>query len=113
MKPVQKTPVTKSDNKPKSDDKTLTADSKTEPPIAGVKSEEHKISLENVSEMNFVRKKSKFDQNVVHVQNQLYLARVHVRLKEFDKAKPFYDKVIEKEPNVIYLNLDFNFDTWI
>ncbi len=49
----------------------------------------------------FSKTPASFDANVILIQAELYLARVYSRLKDFNTAKSFYDRVIQKEPKVI------------
>lgn len=55
-----------------------------------------KESLKYVKKKNF-----NFNKFILYVQIQLVTARVYSRLKEFDKARSFYEKAIQKEPKVI------------
>ena len=51
----------------------------------------------------YVKKKNfNFNKFVLFVQIQLVSARVYSRLKEFDKARSFYEKAIQKEPKVFF-----------
>ncbi len=51
--------------------------------------------------LKFSKTPASFDANVILIQAELYLARVYSRLKDFNTAKSFYDRVIQKEPKVI------------
>jgi hypothetical protein len=55
----------------------------------------------DLSTAKYVKKESSFDRKVLQTQCSLCLARVYARLKEFDKAKSFYEQVIKSEPRVI------------
>ncbi len=55
--------------------------------------------------LKFTSKKlASFDSDLILIQAQLYLARVYSRLKDFNTAKTYYEKVIQKEPEVYFIN---------
>jgi len=52
----------------------------------------------------YIKKKNfNFNKFILFVQIQLVSARVYARLKEFDKARSFYEHAIKKEPKVVFL----------
>jgi tetratricopeptide (TPR) repeat protein len=75
-------------------------------PIEAPKEVEAKTEADASAKLNqkYLRKKNvNFNKNILYIQIQLNSARVYSRLKEYDKAKSFYEKVIKKEPNVYSL----------
>jgi tetratricopeptide (TPR) repeat protein len=51
----------------------------------------------------YVKKKNfNFNKFILFVQIQLVSARIYARLKEFDKARSFYEHAIKKEPKVVF-----------
>ena len=73
----------------------------SEPAVATAQNDDQtKIEEKLKLFLNFSKNSSAFDTSVVLVQAQLNLARVYARLKDFNTAQSFYDKVIQKEPKV-------------
>ena len=58
-------------------------------------------------ETKYVRKDCGFNRKLIGNLIQLYSARVHSKMKEFEKAKGFYEQVIKSEPRVIILTFYF------
>jgi hypothetical protein len=54
----------------------------------------------DLSSTKYVKKESNFDRKILQTQCSLCSARVFSRLKDFDKAKSFYEQVIKNEPKV-------------
>ena len=71
---------------------------KAKPNAAPDISAQDKPAVEEVRK--FLRKPCAYNKNIVFIQTQLYLARVHSKLSNFEKAKQFYEAVILKESQV-------------
>ena len=98
---TKKTPVTKGSNQKAAPPATAPPPSQPNPLVAESNNDSKIIELL----ANFIKFKSKklvisLDSDSILIQAQLYLARVYSRLKDFNTAKTYYEKVIQKEPQV-------------
>ena len=73
---------------------TVKAKTNTAPDV----SIQNKPAVEEIKK--FLRKPITYNKNIVFIQTQLYLARIHSKLSNLEKAKQFYEAVIVKESQV-------------
>lgn len=107
---TKKTPVTKGSNQ-KAAPPAATAPPPSQPNQSVAESNNDSKIIELLA--NFLKFTSKklvisLDSDSILIQAQLYLARVYSRLKDFNTAKTYYEKVIQKEPKV-YKNTNYLF----
>lgn len=83
--------------------KTMLENSQPEKQVIKPADDNVEVKLEKNDQK--VEIKNHINKSILFNQCQLYLARVNSRLKQYETAKEFYLKVIEREPKVILKKL--------
>ncbi len=90
---------TQSKTNVKSDSKTVARPPSAKPGSADKKPDTNEPPPK-INQKYTRKSRPRVDKNFLTIHVNLYLGRVYSRLKEIDKAKSFYEKVIKKAPNV-------------